>query len=67
MQAYVRELERRADAEAEEEAAAEAESRRIPTGDELEAELQRFLRGLREREPGDEDDGDPPAGGDPAP
>jgi predicted ATP-grasp superfamily ATP-dependent carboligase len=67
VQAYVRELERRADADAEEEAAEEA-SRAIPTGDELEAELQRFLRGLREREPGGEgelegDGDDPPASG----
>jgi proteasome assembly chaperone (PAC2) family protein len=51
VQAYVRELERRADAEREEQEA--AESRRVPTGDELEEELQRFLRGLRGRE-GDE-------------
>ena len=68
-QAYVRELERRADAEREEEEQAEVERRRVPTGDELEVELQRFLRELREREdePGEEgeeggEDG-PSAGG----
>jgi predicted ATP-grasp superfamily ATP-dependent carboligase len=57
VQAYVRELERRADAEREEQA--EAESRPIPTGDELERELQHFLRGLRDRE--DDEGSSPPA------
>ncbi len=66
VQAYVRELERRADAEREEEEQAEVERRRVPTGDELEVELQRFLRELREREGetgGGEAGGDPGASG----
>jgi predicted ATP-grasp superfamily ATP-dependent carboligase len=63
VQAYVRELERRADAEREEEREEqEAEARRrVPTGDELEVELQRFLRELRDEgtSEGDEGGGQP--------